>query len=297
MELNVLLCSKYSVLFGSIKAVLYNRKLGVVSQCDNLKQIADYILSYKSNVIVIDEDSFPEDNIFEIEKYIKCKYKYMKIIICSSNFGKDNISQHVMNGVYDYLIKPFSTTRLIESIKLPYTYIDKNSDFIGNSQKIRVRKEKYTIRVFPSSVYFGIDEPIKVPTHSGVIECSCDYAVIEPSGEAYPIKEFELITKYKACPENMLDLRNLQKPITLKSSNKSITIHETLWDTLLRYNSVQNVEPIEAVILEKSVKLFSEWDKENYIFGNEGDILLLEKAGSPYIINKETFGRHYDIVS
>ncbi|MCR4780699.1 MAG: DHH family phosphoesterase [Ruminiclostridium sp.] len=162
------------------------------------------------------------------------------------------------------------------------------------SEMERYVKQSVTVGFVPSTdiVPAGTEIFIRMLEADAVIKADpATYIMVGISGEAYPIKKSVFEQKYSLSDE-MPETSYYEYPPSVidrdRNTSTPLTPH-------LRGCVASGGAEIMAKELTRHTKVFTEWDKTNYLYGKPGDYLAAT-ASNPkdmYIIKRDIFFRTY----
>lgn len=162
------------------------------------------------------------------------------------------------------------------------------------SETERYSKRKITIGYVPSTEIASSGNEIFIRMLEGDITIESDentYLMIGISGEVYPISKSVFDTSY-ICTDELPDTNYEYTPSVLNKENNCVSV---LTPHIKGCCATSDIF-VRARQLTGRVKLFTEWDKENYISGKVGDYLVVKENNLKdiYIIKHNLFDRLYE---
>ena len=154
--------------------------------------------------------------------------------------------------------------------KIPYTYgYVRTTDLFEPGKECRVR-------TYEGDVYVTSSEDI--------------YLMIGYYGEVYPIRKQLFETKYTPVDEKFTGEFEYMPSVMSLSDEKTCELMSYVRKCISRDDAM-----IYAVKLEKSVKVFSQWDYEKYMYGLVGDYLCYPTTDKKdiYVVKNEVFRNTY----
>lgn len=156
------------------------------------------------------------------------------------------------------------------------------------------RKNTIVVGYIPSLEIFEEGVPIRIRTLEGDLDFIASpgtYIMVGIEGEAQPIQREKFERSYK--PTN-LDF-NISFQYTPIAKNK-ITGEEVVLAACIRACVTTSSVPIYAKVLKKNIKIFTLWDKEQYVSGIVGDYLAVRQddLNDIYVIRKDIFYKTYN---
>jgi phosphoglycolate phosphatase len=175
-----------------------------------------------------------------------------------------------------------------------YDLIESSNHNIDVSVMKRYAKKRLPKGFTPSSDVFPEGTPVMIRTLEGDsnIRSSPDiYLMVGVEGEVYPIKAEKFHSYYKLCSETSGDEYEYEP--TVKNENNG---EVKKLKPLLKYCVSLGETPIYALPLERSTKVFTEWNPNGYMHGKPGDYLALkcDDVNDVYIIAGSVFGKTYE---
>ena len=193
--------------------------------------------------------------------------------------GGNDVPRMIIGRISDYLEK----TDIIRA----------GVDTIDLSETERFVKQSVRVAYVPSVeiVPEGTEIFIRMLEADAVIKASADtYIMVGISGEVYPIKKSVFEEKYRLCDELPDTDYEYQPSIIDRALNRGTPLAPLLHGCI----SSGGAE-IFAKELRRHTKVFTEWDRTNYLYGRPGDFLAVT-ASDPkdiYIIKREIFLKTY----
>jgi hypothetical protein len=190
----------------------------------------------------------------------------------------------------DYFLR--QVTRYLDA----YTIIDcaKPDETIGQDMA-KYRKNEVTIGYVPSVPLFseGTRLQLRMLEGDAIITASEEIILMVGTlGEAYFMKKRLFDEKYLPLSEPYFLASRLEYSPTVSAIMSCEIIR--LLDKALQCRSLPS-SPVLAKKLEHPVKVFPEWDRYNYLLGEQGDWLVRQedKPSDMYIVKKELFDSLY----
>lgn len=145
----------------------------------------------------------------------------------------------------------------------------------------------------PSTELYPTGTSLCVRTLEADINLHADediFIVIGIFGEVYPIHKDKFFASHKVI-DAPLEIKSEYLPTVLKQPEREVI-------ELLPYAHScvsRETQPIYAMELNSTVKIFTEWDSDNYMLGRKGDYLAsrMDDEHDIYIIRREIFEATY----
>lgn len=124
------------------------------------------------------------------------------------------------------------------------------------------------------------------------------YIMISQTGSIYPISKTKFINTYEPCGEAFSFENTPEYPPRIISVNAGNS--ESLVGSLLRYARTCRSKE-EAIVLadrlDRHVKLYTKWDKVNYMSGQPGDYIAVREddRSDVYIVSRRQFETIYNL--
>lgn len=156
------------------------------------------------------------------------------------------------------------------------------------------RKKKVPVGFVKMAEIFAPGSTISVRTLEGDLDIKVQediYVMIGIKGEVYPIKKEKFERSYQVLEESYCFEGEYEPSVKDIMEGKSIS--------LIPY-AIACVPTGESCIyvkqLDHRVKVFTEWDREKYVLGKEGDYLSVRKDDlhDIYVVEKNIFGKTYE---
>lgn len=192
----------------------------------------------------------------------------------------------------DRLIDYFKSTEII----------DTDSYVADMSQMQSYAKKRLSLGYVPSVELAEEGEEVVIRTLEGDIELTISndtYVMIGILGEIYPINRNKFDKTYEVCDgeykmPSVFETSDGYRPILKRGSDGSVI--EVLQHARPCISAGGSL--ICAKRLDKRVKVFTAWDKENYYLGKPGDYMaaIPEDPSDVYIIRGDIFAETYERV-
>lgn len=198
------------------------------------------------------------------------------------NYGNVKISEYFQNKVTEY----FDDTEIITAA----TY---NLD---TSDMKEYAKKRLIVGYADPAEFLPLGTEVTIRTLEGDVNnvITGDYYImIGIIGEVYPITKTKFEEAY-----NVVDAKfdcELEYEPTIRSKNDGI-IHSLM--QCARACQAKDAAHRLAKQLDHPVKIFTEWDEENYYLGKTGDFILcnINDCHDIYIVKKDIFFETYELV-
>lgn len=164
------------------------------------------------------------------------------------------------------------------------------------SEMTACRKRKIPVGFVKTAEIFAPGSAVSIRTLEGDLDITVQediYVMIGIKGEVYPIKREKFESSYQVLQEPYCfegEYAPIMKDIM---EGKNISLIPYAYSCVPTGESCVYVKP-----LDHRVKVFTEWDKEKYMLGKEGDYLAVRKDDlhDVYVIEGNIFGKTYEKV-
>lgn len=174
------------------------------------------------------------------------------------------------------------------------------SQYQVNLQKMKTyRKRRIPIGYVEADKVLAVGTPITVRTLEGDISMTVEedlYIMIGMKGEVYPKRRKRFQEAYTPLekayhPEEMLYRTEYTPVIKDGKSGRDIQLTD-----VARVCIPKEEIHIHARVLEKGVKIFTDWDKNHYMLGRPGDYLAVrcDDLQDVFVVEKDIFIRGYE---
>lgn len=188
--------------------------------------------------------------------------------------------------------RQFITNRIIEYYNSYDIIYAEKYDIDLNLMKKYI-KQPVTVGYVRSTDILPAGEEICVRTLEADLNVRTDdelYIMVGVRGEVYPINKQKFYVTYRDCDDEF-NMRTAYAPsIYLKNECRNIDLKP-----YIRACVSGGSAPIYAMPLKRGMKVFTEWDKDNYMLGEKGDYLAArtDNLHDLYIIEQSIFCETY----
>ena len=160
-------------------------------------------------------------------------------------------------------------------------------------------KRRLPVGYVKADQVLSVGTPITIRTLEGDIDMTVEedlYIMIDIKGEVYPCRRSKFIESYEATEQPYDKIKTMSRaeyaPIIKNRKNGKNLLLTDYAKLCLPAEEVK----IYAKVLDKGVKVFTEWDKNKYMLGRPGDYLAVrcDNLHDIYVVEKDIFVQSYD---